>query len=365
MRWEEVEAVDMERYELNILFKKFYHLNMSMLRKTFRVKMEILSPLFIGSGKEYMPDEYFIITNTDKNIDVLHRFDTSDVFEVFSEQEKQEILQMNTKPLEMRKKMNDLLKKYFKEGKISSVYSVVVNKETAKTFYENINKGTQNNNSNKLAIKEFIQNSFGKKYIPGSSIKGAIRTAMQESNCNNLMVTDSENVSIENFKIVKLKRKGGKAELPVDYEVFPSGGTTEFCIKLRDNEVLTKEKIQKACNQYAKEQIEYSLRYIGKRAEKKIFTRDGNVKQKENKKEAYQSLKNFFTEKLQEKSENSFLLNLGFGGISVFKMLPEKKGGKYFWSVKGGNIVVEHFPSTFWMTETNQPLGWVKCTFLD
>lgn len=119
-----------------------------------RYKIEILSPLHVGNGTKISPMEYIV----DKKF---HRIDMESLF----------------------KDNNFDVEGFIENAKFNSFYLGEFYREIAKNhimYSADISKDAENYLKEKKyrnEITEFIK-SAGKPYIPGSSIKGAIRTAM-------------------------------------------------------------------------------------------------------------------------------------------------------------------------------------------
>lgn len=126
---------------------------------------KILSPLHIGTGKDVTPLDYFIKDNRIVlyNFQKLLREDTDFAEKFLNLTEKQ-----NPRLLFLK----DILSSKQKSNKDYCLYTGEVSKYLKRDLEFEMNKG------NKANIWEFIKDSRYKPYIPGSSIKGAIRTAI-------------------------------------------------------------------------------------------------------------------------------------------------------------------------------------------
>jgi len=119
-----------------------------------RIKLTVLSPIHIGSGEEISPTEYFIDGNKFIRIDMNGLFNDSrfgGYFESFISNAK------NQRYLGDLVKNRDLLLHY-------PLYSF------------NLSPGVDNL-KNKIAVKAFVK-SAGRVYIPGSSLKGSLLSAI-------------------------------------------------------------------------------------------------------------------------------------------------------------------------------------------
>lgn len=127
----------------------------------YYLQIQPLTPIHIGSGEEVMPYEYIIDENG--------KYYRIDLFEL-----------LNILPAEKRKELVDIMEKDLVQLR-SSIQSynwqdsVYYQGETSNSFASDYSKNIKRS-ANDLAINEFI-NSKMRPYIPGSSLKGALRTA--------------------------------------------------------------------------------------------------------------------------------------------------------------------------------------------
>ncbi|MEN3039350.1 MAG: type III-A CRISPR-associated RAMP protein Csm5 [Candidatus Kryptonium sp.] len=133
--------------------------------KGYKVKYKILTPVHIGTGEELSPFDYVIVDN------MFHRISADELISSLSDEQ----LRMFYSYIRVNNitSLRSLIVANFKSEKFSK-YSVRVLPGVANKYRENLN-----NINNQLLISPFIRtpDSF-KPYIPGSSIKGAIRTAI-------------------------------------------------------------------------------------------------------------------------------------------------------------------------------------------
>jgi len=140
-----------------------------MERKRF--KMKILSPVHIGSNRALEPLDYVVLDNYLYFID----------FSAFFAQKElaKDIFGSNKNTVYIRQKMRDVFLRFKNEGKISqfTVSKVKVSKELADEYEKNLSRIESS-----LQVLLFPRNP--KPYIPGSSIKGAIRTGVLNEMAN-------------------------------------------------------------------------------------------------------------------------------------------------------------------------------------
>ena len=129
------------------------------------MKLIPLTDIYIGSGKDIEAYEY---TVKDK---YMYRIDMSEVFDKMNDSEKEnfyKILQENN-----FFNIRSWIYNNYKE-KWGYIYKEKVSSDFEKYYKEKLDDKSQENSQ--LSISEFIGYN-NKKYIPGSSIKGALRTA--------------------------------------------------------------------------------------------------------------------------------------------------------------------------------------------
>ena len=133
--------------------------------KKYNVKLIPLTDIYIGSGKDIEAYEY---TVKDK---YMYRIDMSEVFDKMNDSEKEKfykILQENN----FFNRRSWIYNNY--KEKWGYIYKEKVSSDFEKYYKEKLDDKSQENSQ--LSISEFIGYN-NKKYIPGSSIKGALRTA--------------------------------------------------------------------------------------------------------------------------------------------------------------------------------------------
>jgi len=153
----------------------------------FKIKLTLLSPVHIGSGEEYELTNYVIdsIVKDGKKTYKLFEFDEEKFFEALSVQEQKNFLDII--------KTNDLRRVYkfignHKEiAKKVSYNQISVLSEFAKEYLNKVGEFVQLEGKQKRGVineltiaKTYKDINTFKPIIPGSSIKGAISTAMQE-----------------------------------------------------------------------------------------------------------------------------------------------------------------------------------------
>ncbi|WGE91138.1 RAMP superfamily CRISPR-associated protein [Actinobacillus genomosp. 1] len=148
---------------------------MNKFMQTHKVYLTPLSPIHIGCGEDFVPTNYVIDENT------LFHFEPSNLS--LNDQQRTELLNFITNL--------DLLaiQRFFlnlREQAIASAYYFTdVSEGLAKNYREKIGKVAQReNNSNKIVVNQFAIERTAYQpfkqlpYIPGSSFKGALATAL-------------------------------------------------------------------------------------------------------------------------------------------------------------------------------------------
>lgn len=146
-------------------------ININREVKRYKCTLEVLSPIHIGSGNTLQADSYVIKEKK------YFRLSFPEYFEKLSEKEKTEVIKMLEEGniINLRK----YLRNHYKE-EYGYIYKAKVSELIMKDYLDKF-EGARNKNENKtFEIEEFINSEFC-NYIPGSSIKGAIRTAFMGS----------------------------------------------------------------------------------------------------------------------------------------------------------------------------------------
>ncbi len=142
---------------------------MRKIRRQFETAMYEfipITPIHIGSGNEMYPDSYVV---KDKKF---YKIGMTEIFDKLSEKKREQFERVIQKGMvDFRTFLNEIY-----EENLGYIYKVEVDGEFSDLYNKKL-KGTESQNEeNQLIVKEFIE-SYAGKYIPGSSIKGAIRTA--------------------------------------------------------------------------------------------------------------------------------------------------------------------------------------------
>lgn len=168
-----------------------------MIKNDFRKEMKVynciltpLTPIHIGSGNELTPYNYVIKDN------IFYRISFEKVIPKLSLNERNELVRI----LETNNfiKIRSFIQRVYKP-EYGYYYSCSVDEDVIIKYESKITGAQKSNEENKLSVEEFIGNYLG-KYIPGSSLKGAIRNAYIGSN-----MTSRQHYTIERDERIKTK----------------------------------------------------------------------------------------------------------------------------------------------------------------
>ncbi len=336
------------------------------------------------------------------------------IFDIFSRKDKS-------------KEEIEKIARYEEKIKKIAAYKEEANDKFCDNYDENIGKTKrggessqieeikQKNDPNQLAVKEFIK-SEGKSYVPGSSVKGAIKTTLLwnlpgyaekvekmieeiEKKHKNMPNRNKTEKDIEREKARRYKEMSEneyenefKDFLVADSDFVKDGQTkvglfdrsasqsmeylvkkTEFKFQIRINEArrkLSKENkldfseknIAKSANEFTKHKIK---EYIAD-SERLLHHRDmfaGNQKDKKNKTEGLIGFYKKLLDDIDKLGENEFILNFAFGGSFWYKSFFEKhpKIGKEVETFVDDNINISR---SLWMID-GDPLGFIKCEIIN
>lgn len=154
----------------------------------YTLKYTPLSPVHIGADESYEPGNYVI----DETAGALYRFDTQAALAGLSASERQQLLSIvNGKPDDSMLTKVQAFFHTHREKLMAYAVSPVPTAKGIKTLYERrIGKTAQLESQGKRVINKLeIDRTFynpvnGKPLLPGSSIKGAIRTALLDAENN-------------------------------------------------------------------------------------------------------------------------------------------------------------------------------------
>lgn len=136
-------------------------------RKIYNCTLTPLTPIQVGNGNQVYPYNYVI-----KN-GFYYRIELSEIIDKFPSKIKEDFIRLleNNNMIKIRSFIFDNYKEEY-----GYLYKAEVDENVRELYYEKIHGTIKKNEENQLIIEEFIGNHNG-KFIPGSTIKGAIRSA--------------------------------------------------------------------------------------------------------------------------------------------------------------------------------------------
>ena len=149
--------------------------------KTYEITLTAKGPVFIGSGKEFDKKEYILVAGNEVWIMDINKLYPYLRRKGLSRQFEEYILYDRRIPLKQWLQKNRI---YVNEIKNCVKYSVQYGKLS-------VERGKR------LQIQEFVKDAYGKPYVPGSSLKGMIRTILLASD----IVENQRKYSLEKQKL--------------------------------------------------------------------------------------------------------------------------------------------------------------------
>ncbi|MDL1970755.1 MAG: type III-A CRISPR-associated RAMP protein Csm5 [Candidatus Desulfofervidaceae bacterium] len=173
-----------------------------MIEEVINVKLTVLTPVHIGTGDEYLPTEYVIkggylhVLNKDNFMSYLIKSKQYDRFLALCS------ISAPSGIFQIRKFIFDHFQEDF------SVYKVKVSRAVEENYRKNLTNYAQINDRviSQLAIEKLTRNTLNNEiYVPGSSLKGSLRTAIL-----NYLIRDKQ----EQIKQCILKKKQQQKKIP-------------------------------------------------------------------------------------------------------------------------------------------------------
>lgn len=134
------------------------------------IRIKPVTPVHVGSGRILMLNNDFCITNDSDGYDVVAVTDPQKILSLIGF----ENVDRWVSGIERNTPISEIIKAYAPKGTVVEDYSRIID------YYGS------NNGRTTTTLKEFIHDGLGRPYIPGSSIKGAIRTAVMSSIVNGM-----------------------------------------------------------------------------------------------------------------------------------------------------------------------------------
>ena len=170
------------------------------MKQIYKIKIEPLTAVHIGTGNKLLPTDYTITSSPDNpNIKKYVKFSSDKIID--------KILNSGTpqQKAELQKacdsnNMNQLAKFFNKYFRMGSDYEANITRSFSRLYSDKIGKDLFKNS---LAVDEMLHHA-NKPYIPGSSIKGAVRTAILNKNLLEDMSDD------EYYELINAKKRDEK-----------------------------------------------------------------------------------------------------------------------------------------------------------
>lgn len=343
--------------------------------KHYKITMKLLSPVHIGTGKDYEPINYVmhkrLVTKQNGSQSeqaFLYNFDEMDFFNALDQAKQKEFSDCASNIF--------ALHKFIKQNKITAqkvaFCKILTSKRCFTKYEENLGKAVQKEGGGKNVFNQFViaqtfkNPNTHKAIIPGSSIKGAISTAYQEllykkyknykdvesqmlkpteqNLFKDLLISDSQEFAQTYIdKAQNIKRKKDKEGITAVLEVISDANAeNSFTLSIKDEAKFSIKDLAKACNDHY-ESIFDSI------FDDENVLRTGSVSNK------FLDL----CESLQI-NENQFLLRVGqhsgaravtVDGIRQIKLIQGKSQSK-----------IADEESTIWLIN-KKPFGWILCTY--
>ena len=338
--------------------------------KNYKIKLNPISPIHIGTGEAYEPMNYVIDRGADDKY-YMYVFDEFEFFKKLDEKSKDEFMKIASDATDVGiLKLQKFIKEKSFLAKKISYYKIQALKNIAEEYNEKIGKVVQREGGGKKVInqlvieKTLISPNLKKAIIPGSSLKGAIATAFGEmlykksksydtkEYFSDFLVADSNVIQSHTFvaDAVNIRRNrasrddGGKG-VKVRYEVINSKSEFETVFTIENGKFNIKELIT-ACNSH----------YMP------IFTSQFDYETDEFTREA---LSDKFIEKYEnlKLADNQFLLRVGkhssaravtVDGVRKIKIMQGR----------GQKPKISDEETTAWLIN-KQPFGWLLCEILE
>jgi CRISPR-associated protein Csm5 len=176
--------------------------------ETVTIRMKLLTPVHIGTGEDYEPTNFII------DDEVLYEFDEMRFFENLDEQGKADFLtKVESTAPEALFELHSFVKRHKAAAKKAAILRVKVTSGIEKDYQNKIGRAVQKEGRvkqkvfNRFQIPRTLRLSNGKRYpyIPGSSIKGSISTAIQEAYYREDMAKYKEIFEVRNPSMSAMK----------------------------------------------------------------------------------------------------------------------------------------------------------------
>jgi CRISPR/Cas system CSM-associated protein Csm5 (group 7 of RAMP superfamily) len=303
-----------------------------------QLNFSTITPLHIGNGEELARNIDYLISN--------NQFLRLDPFKLSSYLAKKKAFDFDR--LYNLKQIESVIKRYSTEI-YPSECKYIIDAEAKMIDYLK-----QPGAEGKHFVKEFI-NSNGMFYIPASSIKGTLLTILgldnlgislrNGSNNQKVVFYDSDYLNQDDF--IVLKTNPGRPS--INLICLKKG--KQFQLKMMKKGELDLNELKEKLSTYSKLQITKAKEKI-RLYKSKIINRPNGADI------MLEAIDNILSEKL---NDQEYLINLGFGGGSWFKLFSSADPPQ-FQNIKTKNKEYAHTAFTT-SSENNENLGWCKLKF--
>lgn len=372
-------------------------MNNYKLFSTFDIEITIITPIHIGTGGDYFPVDYVIRPGSSGEAYFLHFINREKFIDLLIKRKRFDAF------LEVSKNssfnyINKFIHDNFEDS--ATEYKIPVSKSVYDIYSKNIKGETGGHERNRLEIMPFIKDGFlNDIYIPGSSIKGAVRTAVlnqlikeegkgyKDTKALNiekhLLKISQRDTSDDPFRLIKISDfTADHAEGPFSFvdkvsntsdsegklSVFMElskrkrvfKGTISIFSPSKDGspispgiqKIIDIDYILKACNyHYTESTYNFESDYF-----KNVYSNSKDLV------EEFKSAKNEIKE-----NGNSFLLKIGrHSGAYAVTMDGYRNGNIKLRHRKGAGGVpatenADHQTTTWYSESAKMPIGWIKC----
>jgi len=351
------------------------------LFQKYKVEIELLSPLFIGSGKEWYPNEYY----RDLKNDRIFIIDFEKLFEIcqekkidFTEAIKNEEFKSVIKPSQGKKTqgfdINKFIDKYNLPLQEISEKEISLKWDHKKGFKESI-----------PSISQFIKDGNGNYFIPGSSLKGCFRTLCLWKEVSFLSEEEKSELIKFNERKIKFRKKASD-----EFQSKIEKKYNSLFQKIRFSDFYFSD-FEASITQIFRSGIPQFVEVVEKgKATGEIWIEKFPQEIEEIKLKRFREISIEFLETLNKSrntqakdqmkrveggvpslKENEMIIRLGFGkgfdfttvGDWIKESLDFKGLKLWFPNIKQRLKTVFDFPLTYWKTYNGNSLGWAKLTF--
>ena len=328
----------------------------------YNYSLSVITPVHVGDGDSYTKKEYYLTPREDKKpIKFINRINLNTYIDNLFEEEQDKFFH------DIKDENFQLKKNKFNIEK-SKVYHSIENtiKKNGKLAHP-------------TTIDSMIKNNQNKAYIPGSSIKGSIKTAITYDFLkkeNNQLKKEDYNTIVKSNKIQDLMSR----------IIISDTTTAKNLYTIKPKSITLKGKNDKRCNDDDKKQDMYNAIECIKKDKLNLNIQLKNIKMDKIKKTLYyfsydyiEHELNFYSKiKNSEKTikcyehlkknntEDYPLIRIGgsTGLLSTTIALHIKNNNinlyKTLFKDKDGKDVDENFPKIRKLTANNQPFGWCR-----